>query len=245
MTREQLLSRVFVELADTLVAQFDVIDVLQNLTERTVELLDVDAAGLMLADQRGQLRVVAASTESARLVEVFELQNSEGPCLDCFRTGKPEVNLDAAQMEARWPIFWAEATHLGFQSAHALPMRLREEVIGAMSLFGNTTALLTADDVAVGQAMADIATIGLLQERAGQEKSVLAEQLQTALNSRVMIEQAKGVAAERAQITPDQAFVVIRAHARDENRHLTAVAAGLLDGTVDLEPANDRATRRC
>jgi transcriptional regulator with GAF, ATPase, and Fis domain len=240
MTREQRLSHVFVQLADTLVAPFDVIDFLQNLTERSVELLDVDAAGLMLADQRGRLRIVASSAESARLVEIFELQNSEGPCLDCFHTGKQVVNLDTAQMQARWPKFSAEAGDLGFQSAHALPMRLRDEVIGAINLFGSTGAPLSEDDVAVGQAMADIATIGLLQERAGREKNVLAEQLQAALNSRIMIEQAKGVLAERTHTSPDEAFVVMRTHARNQNRRLTDVAAGLLDGTLDLLTADDR-----
>jgi transcriptional regulator with GAF, ATPase, and Fis domain len=243
VTREQRLSRVFVELADTLVAPFDVIDFLQNLIERSVELLEVDAAGLMLADQRGQLRVVASSAESARLVEIFELQNSEGPCLDCFHTGAQVVNLDTAQMRDRWPRFSAEATGLGFQSAHALPMRLREQVIGAINLFGNTEATLSEDDVAVGQAMADIATIGLLQERAGREQHVLAEQLQAALNSRVMIEQAKGVLAERVQTSPDAAFVLMRAHARNQNRRLTDVAAGLLDGTVRIQPTGDRRSR--
>jgi GAF domain-containing protein len=244
MTREQRLSHVFVELADTLVASFDVIDFLQNLTERAVELLEVDAAGLMLADQRGHLCVVASSAESARLVEIFELQNSEGPCLDCFHTGKQLVNLDAERMRARWPRFFAEATELGFRSAHALPMRLREQVIGAINLFGRTNAPLSEDDVAVGQAMADIATIGLLQERAGREKNVLAEQLQAALNSRVMIEQAKGVLAERAQTTPDDAFVIMRTHARNQNRRLTEVAAGLLDGTVQIHSAVERPSRR-
>jgi GAF domain-containing protein len=244
MTREQRLSRVFVELADTLVASFDVIDFLQNLTERSVELLGVDAAGLMLTDQRGHLRVVASTAESARLVEIFELQNSEGPCLDCFHAGAQVVNLDRAQMRARWPRFSAEAAELGFQSAHALPMRLREQVIGAINLFARTSAPLSEDDVAVGQAMADIATIGLLQERAGHEKHVLAEQLQAALNSRVMIEQAKGVLAERAQTSPDDAFVIMRAHARNQNRRLTDVAAGLLDGTLHLQPESDRHSRR-
>ncbi len=243
MTRQQRLSHVFVELADTLVARFDVIDFLQNLTERAVELLEVDAAGLMLADQRGRLRIVASSAESARLVEIFELQNSEGPCLDCFHTGKQVVNLDTAQMRARWPRFSAEAGDLGFRSAHALPMRLREDVIGAINLFGNAEAPLSEDDVAVGQAMADIATIGLLQERAGREKNVLAEQLQVALNSRIMIEQAKGVLAERTRTSPDEAFVVMRAHARNHNRRLTDVAAALLDGTLELQPADQPSQR--
>jgi hypothetical protein len=243
MTREQRLSRVFVELADTLVAPFDVIDFLQNLTERAVELLEVDAAGLMLTDQRGRLCVVASSAESARLVEIFELQNSEGPCLDCFHTGAQVVNLDPGQMRARWPQFSAAAAALGFRSAHALPMRLRERVIGAINLFARTGAALGPDDVAVGQAMADIATIGLLQERAGREQHVLAEQLQAALNSRIMIEQAKGVLAERAQTSPDEAFVLMRAHARNQNRRLTEVAAGLLDGTLQLQPESDRQSR--
>lgn len=232
MTREQRLARVFVELADTLVAQFDVIDFLHTLTERCVELLGVDAAGLMLADQRGQLRVIASSAESARLVEVFELQHSEGPCMDCFHSGQQIVNVDEDQMRARWPGFAAESAELGFRSAHALPMRLREEVIGAVNLFTRAPRRLDDDDLAVGQAMADVATIGLLQERVGRQKDVLAEQLQMALNSRVLIEQAKGVLAERSRITPAEAFVVMRSYARRQKRTLTSVAAAVVDHTL-------------
>ena len=232
MTREQRLARVFVELADTLVAQFDVIDFLHTLTERCVELLAVDAAGLMLTDQRGQLRVIASSAESARLVEIFELQHSEGPCMDCFHSGQQIVNVDEDQMRARWPGFAAEAAELGFRSAHALPMRLRDEVIGAVNLFTRASRRLDADDLAVGQAMADVATIGLLQERVGRQKDVLAEQLQMALNSRVLIEQAKGVLAERSRITPGEAFVVMRSYARRQKRTLTSVAAAVVDHTL-------------
>ena len=233
MTREQRLSRVFVELADTLVAQFDVIDFLHTLADRSVELLGADAAGLMLADQRGNLRVVASSAESARLLEVFELQNFEGPCLDCFHSGEQVVNLDEAEMHARWPAFWAETKQLGFRSAHALPMRLRDEVIGAINLFSRTEPSLSDDDLAVGQAMADVATIGLLQERSVRQKEVLAEQLQTALNSRITIEQAKGVLAERAQIPMDEAFRVMRSYARRrDGRTLTAVANAVINGSL-------------
>ncbi|HEX7188944.1 MAG TPA: GAF and ANTAR domain-containing protein [Actinomycetes bacterium] len=232
MTREQRLALVFVELADTLVAQFDVIDFLQTLTERCVELLGADAAGLMLADQRGHLRVVASSAESARQVEIFELQHSEGPCLDCFHSGQQIVNLDEGQMRDRWPSFAAEAVELGFRSAHALPMRLRDDVIGAINLFTRTNRRLSDDDIAVGQGMADVATIGLLQERVGREKDVLAEQLQLALNSRLLIEQAKGVLAERSRITPTEAFVVMRSYARRQNRTLTSVAAAVVDHTL-------------
>ena len=232
MTREQRLARVFVELADTLVAQFDVIDFLHTLTERCVELLAVDAAGLMLADQRGRLRVIASSAESARLVEIFELQHSEGPCMDCFHSGQQIVNVDEDGMRARWPGFAAEAAELGFRSAHALPMRLRDEVIGAVNLFTRASRRLDDDDLAVGQAMADVATIGLLQERVGRQKDVLAEQLQMALNSRVLIEQAKGVLAERSRITPGDAFVVMRSYARRQKRTLTSVAAAVVDHTL-------------
>ena len=232
MTREQRLARVFVELADTLVARFDVIDFLHTLTERCVELLSVDAAGLMLADQRGQLRVIASSAESARLVEVFELQHSEGPCMDCFHSGQQIVNVDEDQMRARWPGFAAESAELGFRSAHALPMRLREEVIGAVNLFTRAPRRLDGDDLAVGQAMADVATIGLLQERVGRQKDVLAEQLQMALNSRVSIEQAKGVIAERHGISMDVAFETLRRYARDNNLKLHDVAAGVVTGAI-------------
>jgi GAF domain-containing protein len=231
MSRERRLAGVFVELADTLVAEFDVIDFLHTLTDRSVELLGADAAGLMLADQRGNLRLIASSAESARLLEVFELQNSEGPCLDCFHTGKQLVNLDDATMQARWPKFWAETNQLGFRSAHALPMRLRDEVIGAINLFGSTGEPLSTDGVAVGQAMADVATIGLLQERAVLQRDVLVEQLQTALNSRVLIEQAKGVLSERAKIPIDEAFTLMRTHARKKGTTLTKVATDIVNGS--------------
>jgi hypothetical protein len=232
MSREPRLARVFVELADTLVAEFDVIDFLHTLADRSVEMLGAEAAGLMLADQRGNLQLIASSAESARLLEVFELQNAEGPCLDCFRTGEQLVNLDDAIMQSRWPSFWAETKQLGFGSAHALPMRLREQVIGAINLFGRPGAALSEQDVAIGQAMADVATIGLLQERSVHQKEVLAEQLQTALNSRILIEQAKGVLAERAQVPIEKAFTLMRAHARKHKRTLSGVAIDLVNGAL-------------
>jgi ANTAR domain/GAF domain len=240
MRREPRLASVFVELADTLVAEFDVIDFLHTLADRSVELLGAEAAGLMLADQRGNLQLVASSAESARLLEVFELQNAEGPCLDCFRTGEQLVNLDDATMQARWPKFWAETNQLGFGSAHALPMRLREDVIGAINLFGRAGASLSEQDIAVGQAMADVATIGLLQERSVRQKEVLAEQLQTALNSRVLIEQAKGVLAERAQVGIDTAFTLMRSYAREHHRTLSRVAIDIVNGSLkaaELQPS--------
>src|SRR5579859_5743929 len=154
----ELLSETFVELTDTLVAGFDVIDFLHVLTNRSVQLLDVSAAGLLLADPRGELRVVAASSEAARLLELFQLQNDQGPCLDCYRTGRPVAAADLAA-ERRWPRFAPAARQAGFAAVQALPMRLREQVIGALNLFRTDTGAFTSGDVRVGQALADVATI--------------------------------------------------------------------------------------
>src|SRR5215213_3078772 len=164
MVREQRLAEVFVELAYTLVEEFDVVDLLQTLTERCVELVDTDAAGLMLTDQRGDLQVVAYTDESARLLELFELQKAEGPCLDCFASGQVIANVELADAASRWPVFAGAAREIGFAVAHAIPMRLRREVIGALHLFTVAPVRLTDEDVAVAQGLADIATIGLLHE---------------------------------------------------------------------------------
>ena len=232
VTQERLLE-VFVELADTLVAEFDVIDFLHTLTETSVELLDANAAGLMLADQRGALQVVAASTEESRLLELFELQHEQGPCLDCYRLGQPVVNIDPEEAQRRWPAFGAAILAANFHSVHALPLRLRDEVIGSMNLFLARPGGLSPEALTLGQGLADIATIGLLQERAIREKQVLAEQLQGALNSRVMIEQAKGILAERHGIEMEQAFTAMRTHARHGGRPLLQVARTVIDGTFD------------
>ncbi|MFC5263161.1 GAF and ANTAR domain-containing protein [Kribbella qitaiheensis] len=237
MTREQRLGRVFVELADTLVDDFDVIDLLYVLCERSVELLPADAAGLILADHRGQLEVMASTTEEARVLELFVLQNSEGPCLDCYRTGQPQVNIDLREVEARWPNFRAATIEAGYRSTHALPMRLRGKVIGVLNLFCARQVTLSEDEIALGQALCDVATIGLLQERTVRQGEILAEQLQSALNTRILIEQAKGVLAERAGISVDEAFALIRRWARTNNMHLQATAQAVIDGTSDLNPA--------
>src|SRR5580693_3068486 len=201
----QLLSETFVELTDTLVDDFDVIDFLHVLTGRSAALLDVSAVGLLLADQRGELRVVAASSEAARLLELFQLQSDQGPCLDCFRSGQPVTATDLGT-DQRWPRFAAAATQTGFGAVQALPMRLREQVIGALNLFRAAPGVFDLADVRVGQALADVATIGLLHERNMRRSDTLNEQLQTALNSRVVIEQAKGKLAERLGLDMDQAF---------------------------------------
>lgn len=232
MTREQRLGRVFVELADTLVDDFDVIDLLHLLCDRSVELLDADAAGLILADPRGRLQVMASTTEEARLLELFVLQNDEGPCLDCYTTGQQVANVDLAEFSHRWPRFHAAAVAAGFRSTHALPLRLRGQVLGTLNLFCSQRSTLSQDDIDLGQALCDIATVGLLQERTIRSGEILTEQLQSALNSRIAIEQAKGVLAAQAGIAVDVAFVLMRDHARRNHRHLSAVAAEVIEGTL-------------
>lgn len=230
-TREQRIAETFVELADTLVADFDVIEFLHLLADRSVELLDADAAGIMLGDQRGGLHPVASSTEEARLIELFEHQNNEGPCLDCFRSGEPVAREDIPSMRATWPAFTTRLEQLGFHAAQAIPLRLRSEVIGALNIFRKSPGVLSPSDTRLAQALADVATVGLLQERAVTARDTLAEQLQTALNSRIVLEQAKGMIAERTGLQMSEAFQILRAYARRHGDKLSDVAARVIDGS--------------
>jgi len=221
-----------VELADTLVADFDIVEFFTLLTSRSVELLDVSAAGLMLLAPEGDLRVMASSSEAMHLVELFELQAEEGPCLDCYRTGEFVAAEDLAESTGRWPRFAARALEAGFWSAHAIAMRLRGTVIGALNLFGTEPGELRAADCAAGRALADVATIAILQHRAALDARDLNEQLRRALSSRVLIEQAKGMLAERAHLEMDQAFTRLREHARCHNMLLSMVARDFIRGTL-------------
>lgn len=232
MTRETTLTRTLVELADTLVDDFDVVDLLTLLADRCVTLLDVQAAGIMLAGPDGQLRVLASSSEAMRILEVFEIQAQEGPCFDSYRTGQPVVNQDLDEGNGRWPRFSAEAIRAGFHSAHALPMRLRGTVIGALNLFRTGTGEMGTEDLAVAQAFADVATIAILQERAASEAQTLAQQLSHALNSRVLLEQAKGMVAERLGLDMERSFARLRNHARNHNLRLADVAQSVIDGSL-------------
>jgi hypothetical protein len=233
----ELLSDTFVELADTMVADFDVIDFLHLLTDRSVALLAASAAGVVLADPRGELRLAAASSEEAGLLELFQLQNDQGPCLECFRTGRPVTAADLAGPAPRWPRFAAAAVQAGFATVEALPMRLRDQTIGALNLFRAEPGPLDPADLRIGQALADVATIGLLQERNVRRRETVAEQLQAALNSRVIIEQAKGKLAERLNIDMDRAFTMLRDYARNSNQRLTNVARDFVNGaTADFPP---------
>ena len=243
----QLLSDTFVELTDTMVADFDIIDFLHVLTRRSVELLDVSAAGLLLADPRGELRVVAASSEAARVLELFQLQSDQGPCLDCFRSGQPVACIDLSA-DPRWPQFTQQAGQAGFAAVQALPMRLRDQIIGALNLFRGTVGTFDPEVVHVGQALADVATISLLHDRSMRRTDTLNEQLQTALNSRVVIEQAKGKLAERFGIDVNHAFALLRDQARNRNQRLSDLARAFVDGTEAIgapsgSPRTSRAGR--
>ncbi|WP_407567105.1 GAF and ANTAR domain-containing protein [Polymorphospora sp. A560] len=229
------LADVFVEMADTLVDDFDVIEFLHVLTERCVELLGVSAAGLLLTDQRDTLQVLAASSERTRLLEMFQLQTDQGPCVDCFRSGQP-ISVADLPNAGRWPRFAAAAAEVGFAAVHALPMCLRSEVIGTLSLFDVRPGALDEGKLRIGQALADVATIGLLQQRAIQRRDILTEQLQTALHSRVLIEQAKGVLAERLQVDVGEAFALLRHDARSRNRRLSELSQAIVDGSEQLSP---------
>jgi GAF domain-containing protein len=243
MTSEGVLARTLVDLADTLVDEFDIVDLLTRLADHCVEVFDVDAAGIMLAGPDGRLRVMAYSSDATRALELFELQAQEGPCLESHRTGMAVVDPDLSSAESRWPRFAAEARDAGFQSVHALPMRLRGAVIGALNLFRSRAGAMTASEVDVAQAFADIATIGILQHRAKLEAQDMNEQLQHALNSRVVIEQAKGMVAERLGLNVERAFEVMRNHARDRNVRFSDLAAAVISGAVSASSFDPRPTK--
>jgi GAF domain-containing protein len=242
MPTDGLVARTMVELADTLVDDFDVVELLTILADRSVEVLEVSAAGLMLVTPEEGLRVMASSSEAMRVLELFELQAEEGPCLDCYRTGEPVANGDLAAEDSRWPLFAPEALAAGFRSVHALPMRLRGVTVGALNLFRTDLGTLQEGDLSVAQAFADVATIAILQHRAALQAQAVNEQLNGALHSRIVIEQAKGVLAERAGIGMEEAFSRLRKYARNHNLRLAAVAQDVIEGTLETGSLDPRAT---
>lgn len=233
-TREARMARTFVEVADTLVADFDVVDLHTLVVERCVEIFGVDAAGIMVAAPDGQLRVMASTNEAAKALELFELQAQKGPCFDCFHSGEPLINLDLSTPAGRWHDFAIAAAQHGFATAHALPMRLRDEMIGALNLF-QIAGGLAQQDIDAAQALADIATIAILHHRASINAQVLNNQLDQALTSRIIIEQAKGMLAALDDLTMDEAFERLRAHARRNNRLLAEVALDVVNGTLAID----------
>jgi GAF domain-containing protein len=235
---ENVLIRTLVELADNLVEDFDVVDLLVLLTNRTVEALEVDAAGVMLAAPSGSLQVIASSSDTMRVLELFELQADEGPCVDCYATGQAIANVDLLA-DTRWPEFAKRALIHGFRSVHAIPLRLRGTTIGALNMFRTDRGTLDDADVAAAQALADIATIAIIQYQVASNARTLNLQLSHALESRVAIEQAKGIISTSAGVDMTDAFQRLRSHARNHNLHLSRLAADVSEGSVlpeDLDP---------
>ena len=231
--REALATRTFVELVDSMVEDFDVIDLLTLLSSRALALLDAAAVGILLADEHGRLRVIAASAEDAELLELFQVQNDQGPCLDCYTSGTVVTTPDLREL-SQWPLFAKEAVGLGFRSVCAVPLRLRTEVLGCLNLFMIQPGGLSSLDLTLAQALADVSSIAMVQDRALQDSTTREQQLQHALESRIVIEQAKGMVAERTGTDLAEAFDLIRAHARNTNLRLTDVAQGMLDRTIPV-----------
>jgi GAF domain-containing protein len=233
MVPAERLAEVLVEVADTLVDEFDLIEFLHMVAAHTSELGAADAAGILLADHHGRLQLMAATDERSTMLELFQIQAQEGPCQECFRTGTAVVDADLTDAD-RWPRFAPRAVAAGFRAVHAFPMRLRQNVVGALNLFSDTAGEMTSADRRVVQALADMATIGLLQERAVRRGEVVTEQLQAALNSRVSIEQAKGMLAQIHGISPDEAFTMLRSYSRSRRQHLSDVARQVTEHPADV-----------
>ena len=233
-TRQALTASTFVEIVDTLVGDFDVIEVLTLLAARCVELLDASAAGILLADGSGLLRVIGASTEQIELLELFQIQNDDGPCLECFRTGATVMNGDL-RAPSPWPEFAIETVRAGFPSVCAVPLRLNDVILGCLNLFLSVPAPLSPQDVALAQALADVASIAIVQDEVTRKAAIREGQLRRALDSRIAIEQAKGMIAERGRVDMDEAFSLLRAFARNNNRGLSEVAESLVAGTITID----------
>jgi len=233
-TRERRLTSAFVTLADTLVAGYDVVDLLQTLVDTCAELLDASAAGILLADLSGELAVVASTSERSMLVETLQLSYGAGPCVECFTTGAAVTVSDIAELGDVWPGFGQAALEQGFRSVHAVPLRLRGSVIGTLNLFHASPGALSEEDMSVAQGLADVATIGILQERAIREADIAKNQLQHALDSRVLIEQAKGVIAYMRDLDMDAAFRTLRDYSRSNNLNLRDVAERVVNRSLTL-----------
>ena len=237
--RQALTATTFLEIVDTLVDNFDVIEVLTLLTSRSVELLEAAAAGILLADAQGQLRVIGASTEEVELLELFQIQNAEGPCLDCFNTGRV-VSYHNLAGENPWPQFGAESIRNGYPAVCAVPLRLRDAILGCLNLFMSEPVRLSDAEIALAQALADVASIAMVQDQATRQAAIREGHLQHALISRVVIEQAKGMIAERTSVDMDEAFQRLRKYARDNNRGLTEVAEAMVAGALAVDDVSER-----
>lgn len=234
ITREARLLQTFAMLADTLVDDYDVVDLLQSLVDACRDLLDTTAAGILLADRGGELELVASTSEASRIVELMQLGARDGPCIECYRTGQAISVPSIYEAPVEWAAFRDSALGQGFASAEAIPLRLRDATIGTLNLLRSEEGPVEEADMVAARAFADVATIGILHERSLRESEVLSEQLQLALNSRVVIEQAKGVVSFTNGVPVDEAFDLIRAYARRHQLPLRDVASRLVRRELQL-----------
>jgi GAF domain-containing protein len=219
----------FIAIADRLVEKFDLLDLTIELTEDCARLLDVAAAGLLLADAGGRLHLLAATSEQARRVEVFQLQQEEGPCLDCYRAGQPVAVPDLRKEETRWPRFASAAVAGGFRSVHAVPMRLQGEVLGALGLFGTSQGSLNEHDLSLARAFAHVASIAIAQQHRSSTRASLLPDLQAAVASRGVLEMAKGIVASAHALDMQEAFTRLRGYARASEQPLSGLARRLVE----------------
>lgn len=233
-TREHRLIDTFVRLTDTLVDEYDVVDLLQNLVDSVVDIFDASAAGILLANQHQELEVVASTSERSSFVGLLQLDAGEGPCVECFATGRPVSVSDRAEMQRRWPTFAAASVESGYASVHAIPMRLRDTTLGSLNLFRETEGELNPDDALATQALTDVATISILQQRTLEHAALTQAQLQRALDSRVVIEQAKGFVAYTHSVDTEAAFVLLRQYARAHQERLADVARAVVERRLVL-----------
>lgn len=240
--RERDIIRAFVDLSNELVDDYDVVDMLSRLTTNCAGLLDVASAGLLLADGRGVLHLMASSSERTHHLEVFQLQRDEGPCLDCYRDRAPVIVPDLAAEEQRWPQFCRVARSVGFVSVHALPMRLHDDVLGTLGLFGEEVGRLEDDDLALAQALVHVASVAIVNEKSAEDRATVNSQLQHALTSRIVVEQAKGVIAHIGRLEMEEAFTVLRHYTRDHGRRLSDVAAEVVSRELPAAALLEHAT---
>jgi GAF domain-containing protein len=233
-SREERINGAFLKVADTLMDSYDVVDLLSTLVHECTDLLGRQGGGILIADATGDLELLASTSEAAEFVEVMQLAAGSGPCVDCFTTGKAVAVTDIAESGERWPKFRTAALDRGFRSLHATPMRVRGKVVGTMNLLGTETGGLDERDVALAQALADVAIIGILQERSLRDPRILSEQLHLALDTRVLVEQAKGVLAHTLGLDMEAAFNTLRGHARRNGMPLREVAEGVVDRSIDV-----------
>lgn len=226
--REHDIIDTFVALSDTLVEDYDVVDLMQTLVEHSATLFDAVSAGLVLVNPSGTLDVIASTDEDTRLIELMQLQSGQGPCIRCIQTGQPVIVPDAWALTNQWADFRRTSIELNLRAAHCVPMRLRGTTIGSLNLFRAQPGHLDTDDITVIQAFADVATIAVLQQRALEESSIIQQQLQHALDSRIIIEQAKGIIAYTHNTDIDHAFQILRDHARATSTPITDVARRIL-----------------